>query len=358
MEVWPGTPYPLGATWDGAGTNFALFSEVAEQVELCLFNAGDADEDGETRIAITEVDGLVWHCYLPGVEPGQRYGYRVHGPYQPERGHRCNPAKLLLDPYGKALDGEVGWHQAVFSYQHGNPSVLNTDDSAPYMPRNVVINPYFDWGDDRPPRTPYHETLIYEAHVRGLTMRHPEVPAEERGSYAGLAHPAVIEHLTRLGVTAVELMPVHQFVSERALADRGLTNYWGYNTIAFLAPHNRYSSAAGPAAQVTEFKEMVKALHAAGIEVILDVVYNHTAEADHLGPTLSFRGIDNAAYYRLRSDQPQYYVDYTSCGNSLNARPPHALQLIMDLPPDWNMEMHPDGFRFDLASALARELHD
>ncbi len=265
---------------------------------------------------------------------------------------------MLLDPYGKAVDGDVRWHESLFSYRMRDHSALNTADSAAYMPRNVVIDPDFDWGGDRAPRTPYHETLIYEAHVRGLTLRHPRVPPELRGTYAGLAHPAVIEHLTRLGVTAVELMPVHQFVSERALADRGLTNYWGYNTIAFLAPHNRYSSATGPAAQVTEFKEMVKALHAAGIEVILDVVYNHTAEADHLGPTLSFRGIDNAAYYRLRSDQPQYYVDYTGCGNSLNARHPHALQLIMDSLRYWIMEMHADGFRFDLASALARELHD
>jgi isoamylase len=359
MEVWPGTPYPLGATWDGAGTNFALFSEVAEQVELCLFDGDDANGNSrETRIAVTEVDGLVWHCYLPGVEPGQRYGYRVHGPYQPERGHRCNPAKLLLDPYGKALEGQVTWHQAVYSYQHGNPSVLNTDDSAAYMPRNVVINPYFDWGDDRPPRTPYHETLIYEAHVRGLTMLHPDVPAEQRGSYAGLAHPAVIDHLTRLGVTAVELMPVHQSVPEPALVRRGLTNYWGYNTIAFLAPDNRYSSSGTPYGHVAEFKTAVKALHAAGIEVILDVVYNHTAEGGGLGPTLSFRGIDNAAYYQLASDDPQSYLDYTGCGNSLNVRNPHPLQLIMDSLRYWILDMHVDGFRFDLAAALARELHN
>ena len=359
MEVWPGTPYPLGATWDGAGTNFALFSEVAEQVELCLFDGDDANGDSrETRIAITEVDGLVWHCYLPGVEPGQRYGYRVHGPYQPEHGHRCNPSKLLLDPYGKALEGQVTWHQAVYSYQHGNPSVLNTDDSAAYMPRNVVINPYFDWGDDRPPRTPYHETLIYEAHVRGLTMLHPDVPAEQRGSYAALAHPAVIDHLTRLGVTAVELMPVHQSVPEPALVRRGLTNYWGYNTIAFLAPDNRYSSSGTPYGHVAEFKTAVKALHAAGIEVILDVVYNHTAEGGGLGPTLSFRGIDNAAYYQLASGDPQSYLDYTGCGNSLNVRNPHPLQLIMDSLRYWILDMHVDGFRFDLAAALARELHN
>jgi isoamylase len=359
MPVWPGTPYPLGATWDGAGTNFALFSEVAEQVELCLFDADPADgRERETRVAITEVDGLVWHCYLPDVEPGQRYAYRVHGPYQPERGHRCNPAKLLLDPYGKAVDGQVTWHQAVYSYQHDNPSALNSDDSAPYMPRNVVINPYFDWGDDRLPRTPYHETLIYEAHVRGLTVRHPGVPAGLRGSYAGLAHPAVIEHLTRLGVTAIELMPVHQCVPEPGLVGRGLTNYWGYNTIAFLAPDNRYAASGAPYGQVAEFKAMVKALHAAGIEVILDVVYNHTAEAGALGPTLCFRGIDNAAYYRLDPGNPQAYLDYTGCGNSLNVRNPHPLQLIMDSLRYWTLDMHVDGFRFDLAAALARELHD
>ena len=359
MQVWPGTPYPLGASWDGAGTNFALFSGVAEQVELCLFGPDPAGGgERETRVAVTEVDGLVWHCYLPAVEPGQRYGYRVHGPYQPERGHRCNPAKLLLDPYGKATCGEVTWDQALFSYQHGNPSERNTDDSARYMPRNVVINPYFDWGDDRPPRTPYHETLIYEAHVRGLTMRHPEVPSQQQGSYAGLAHPAVIEHLTRLGVTAVELMPVHQSVPESALVGRGLTNYWGYNTIAFLAPEGRYSSSGAPYGQVAEFKAMVKALHAAGIEVILDVVYNHTAEGGALGPTLSFRGIDNAAYYRLAPGDPQAYLDYTGCGNSLNVRNPQSLQLIMDSLRYWILDMHVDGFRFDLAAALARELHD
>jgi isoamylase len=359
MRVWPGTAYPLGATWDGAGTNFALFSEVADQVELCLFGEGAAGERSqETRVALTEVDGFVWHCYLPGVGPGQRYGYRVHGPYRPERGHRCNPAKLLLDPYGKAVEGEVSWDQAVYSYQHDDPSTLNADDSAPYMPRNVVTNPYFDWTDDRPPRTPYHETLIYEAHVRGLTLRHPGVPAEQRGTYAALAHPAVLEHLTRLGVTAVELMPVHQFVPEPGLARRGLTNYWGYNTIAFLAPHNRYSSSGTPDGQVAEFKAMVKALHEAGIEVILDVVYNHTAESGALGPTLSFRGIDNAAYYHLAPDNPQQYLDYTGCGNSLNVRHPHALQLIMDSLRYWILDMHVDGFRFDLAAALARELHD
>jgi glycogen operon protein len=356
MQIWPGTAYPLGATWDGSGTNFAIFSEVADKVELCLFDHGGAG--GEQRIELSEVDGFVWHCYLPGVGPGQRYGYRVHGPYEPQRGHRCNAAKLLLDPYGKAVDGQVRWHQALFSYQHGNPASMNTDDSAPFMPRNVVINPEFDWADDRHPRTPYHETVIYEAHVRGMTLRHPEIPARLRGSYAGLASPAIIEHLTRLGVTAIELMPVHQSVPEQGVTDRGLTNYWGYNTIAFLAPHNGYSSAAQPHGHVSEFKAMVKALHEAGIEVILDVVYNHTAESGALGPTLSFRGIDNAAYYRLADHDPQVYLDYTGCGNSLNVRHPHALQLIMDSLRYWILDMHVDGFRFDLASALARELHD
>jgi glycogen operon protein len=334
-----------------------LFSEAAEQVELCLLN-GDEPAHHETRIALTEVDAFVWHGYLPDVAPGQRYGYRVHGPYDPARGHRCNAAKLLLDPYGKAINGDVHWNEAVFSYRFADPSAINTVDSAPYMPANVVINPFFDWGDDRAPRTPYHETVIYEAHVRGLTLRHPDVPADQRGTYAGLAHPSVIEHLTRLGVTAVELMPVHQFVPEHNLQARGLTNYWGYNTIGFLAPHKAYSSSQQRGGQVGEFKAMVKALHAAGIEVILDVVYNHTAESDHRGPTLSFRGIDNAAYYRLRDDDPRYYVDYTGCGNSLNVRHPHALQLILDSLRYWILEMHVDGFRFDLASALARELHD
>jgi len=368
MRTWPGTPYPLGGTWDGWGTNFALFSEVAQSVQLCLFDesfdeSSDESEEGtgaltETRIDLTEVDGFVWHCYLPGIAPGQRYGYRVHGPHDPWRGLRCDASKLLLDPYGKAIEGHVTWDEALFDYQFDNPRRRNTADSAPHMPKNVVINPFFDWGNDRPPNIPYHETIIYEAHVRGLTLRHPEVPEHQRGTYAGLAHPAVIAHLQRIGVTAVELMPVHQFVSEHSLVTRGLSNYWGYNTIGFLAPHNAYSAAGQLGEQVGEFKSMVKALHEAGIEVILDVVYNHTAEGDHMGPTLSFRGIDNAAYYRLADSERWRYLDYTGCGNSLNARHPHALQLVMDSLRYWILEMHVDGFRFDLASALARELHD
>src|SRR5215467_7129405 len=354
MHVWPGAAYPLGATWDGSGTNFALFSEVADRVELCLFD----DTGAETRLELTEVDGFVWHCYLPGVGPGQRYAYRVTGPYDPSRGHRCNPAKLLLDPYGKAVDGSVRWDDALLGYQPGAPEQRSDTDSAPFMPRNVVINPYFDWTGDRQLRTPYHQTVIYEAHVRGLTMRHPQIPSELRGTYSGLASPPVIEHLTRLGITAIELMPVHESVPERELTDRGLTNYWGYNTIGFFAPHHGYSRSAEPHGQVAEFKSMVKALHAAGIEVILDVVYNHTAESGAAGPTLSFRGIDNAAYYRLDDTDPSVYLDYTGCGNSLNVRHPHALQLIMDSLRYWVVDMHVDGFRFDLAAALARELHE
>jgi glycogen operon protein len=353
-EVWPGEAYPLGATWDGSGTNFALFSEVAQRVELCLFN-----EDGdEERIELPEVDGFVWHGHLPGVGPGQLYGYRVHGPYEPANGNRCNPSKLLLDPYGKAFAGEVQWHPSLFSYEVPDPDKINTDDSAPYMPKNVVVNPFFDWGDDRAPRIPYHQTVIYEAHVKGLTKLHPGIPEAQRGTYAGLAHPAMIDHLLELGITAIELLPVHQNVSEHAFVARGLTNYWGYNTIGFLAPQNTYSSSGQHGEQVLEFKAMVRALHAAGIEVILDVVYNHTAEGDHLGPTLAYRGIDNASYYRLRDDDKRYHIDYTGCGNSLNVRSPHSLQLIMDSLRYWVLEMHVDGFRFDLASALARELHD
>ena len=361
MRIWPGMPYPLGATWDGWGTNFTLFSEVAERIELCLFEDSDDGEGklDETRVELTEVDGFVWHGYIPAISPGQRYGYRVHGPWDPIEGLRCNAQKLLLDPYAKAIQGAHFENDVLFADDRGfSRHRRSATDSAPFMPKSVVINPFFDWGDDRAPQIPYHETIIYEAHVRGLTLRHPDVPPPQRGTYAGLAHPAVIAHLQRLGVTAVELMPVHQFVAEQSLVALGLTNYWGYNTIGFLAPHNRYSSAGQRGEQVGEFKTMVKALHEAGIEVILDVVYNHSAEGDHMGPTLSFRGIDNAAYYRLRKEDPRHYLDYTGKGNSLNVRHPHSLQLIMDSLRYWILEMHVDGFRFDLAAALARELHD
>ncbi len=354
FEVWPGTPYPLGATFDGAGTNFALFSEVADAVELCLFDAAG----GETRIELTEREASVWHGYLPRIGPGQRYGFRVQGPYEPATGHRCNPAKLLLDPYAKAIEGEVDWHEALFSYRFGSPETLNSLDSAPHTMKSVVVNPYFDWQDDRLPRRPYHETVIYEAHVKGLTIAHPEVSEVVRGTYAGLASPAMIEHLQSLGVTAVELMPVHQFVHDSTLVQRGLRNHWGYNTIGYFAPHNAYSSAGQLGDQVLEFKAMVRALHRADIEVILDVVYNHTAEGNHLGPTLAFRGIDNAAYYRLVDNDPRYYMDTTGTGNSLLMRHPHVLQLIMDSLRYWVTEMHVDGFRFDLAATLARQFHE
>jgi glycogen operon protein len=354
IETWPGGPYPLGATYDGAGTNFAVFSEIADSVELCLFD----DEGAETRVELPEYDAFVWHGYLPDVGPGQRYGFRVHGPYDPGHGHRCNPNKLLLDPYAKAIEGQLDWDESLFGYRFGAPDERNDEDSAPHMMTSVVINPYFDWRNDRAPTTPYHESLIYETHVKGMTIQHPDIPERAQGTYAGLAHPVMIDHLTRLGVTAVELMPVHQFVTDSALHDKGLSNYWGYNTIGFLAPHNGYSSSGDRGEQVQEFKAMVRTLHEAGIEVILDVVYNHTAEGNHLGPTLSFRGLDNAAYYRLVDDNPAMYMDYTGTGNSLNARNPHALQLIMDSLRYWITEMHVDGFRFDLASVLARELHD
>jgi isoamylase len=352
--IWPGGSYPLGATYDGVGTNFALFSEVAERVDLCLFDSGGT----ETAISLHEMDGFVWHGYLPGIGPGQRYGYRVYGRYDPAAGQRCNPAKLLLDPYAKAVEGSVHWDQAVFAYPFGHPDQRNDTDSAPYVPRSVVINPFFSWDADRHPRIPYHETVIYEAHVRGLTKLHPDVPEALRGTYQGLSHPAVIEHLQRLGVTAVELMPVHQFVSDAILAERGLANYWGYNTIGFFAPHNGYSASGSRGEQVQEFKSMVRSLHQAGIEVILDVVYNHTAEGNHLGPTLSFRGIDNASYYRLVGDDPRFYMDTTGTGNSLLMRHPHVLQMIMDSLRYWILEMHVDGFRFDLAAALARQFHE
>ncbi|MDZ5619808.1 glycogen debranching protein GlgX [Nocardioides sp. HM23] len=359
METWPGSAYPLGATFDGSGTNFALFSEVAERVELCLVDVDDSGRRTEARVDLTEVDAYVWHGYLPEVQPGQCYGYRVHGPWDPAQGLRCNPNKLLLDPYAKATRGEIDWDQSLFGYDFDDPGSRNDADSLDRTMLGVVINPYFDWEGDRTLRTPYAETVIYEAHVKGMTATHPDVPENLRGTYAGLVQEPVIEHLQKLGVTAIELMPVHQFVHDDVLLKRGLRNYWGYNTIGFFAPHDGYAGHVGvPGQQVQEFKSMVKSFHQAGIEVILDVVYNHTAEGNHLGPTLSFKGIDNPAYYRLVDDDRQYYMDYTGTGNSLNAGSPHSLQLIMDSLRYWVTEMHVDGFRFDLASALAREFYD
>ena len=353
--VWPGRPYPLGATWDGAGVNFALFSEHAERVELCLF-----DELGRrevARVVLPEQTDQVWHGYLPEVRPGQLYGYRVHGPYEPQAGHRFNPHKLLLDPYAKSIVGQLKWSDAHYGYKIGarrEDLALDRRDNASGMPKCKVIDPAFTWGDDRPPNTPWHETVIYELHVKGFTKQHPGVAPALRGTYAGLATAPVIDHLKRLGVTAVELLPVHAFVDDRFLVEKGLRNYWGYNSIGYFAPDVRYAASG----KVQEFKTMVKTLHAHGIEVILDVVYNHTAEGNHLGPTLSFRGIDNKAYYRLVGHDPRYCMDYTGCGNTLNMMHPRVLQLIMDSLRYWVQEMHVDGFRFDLASALARELHE
>jgi glycogen operon protein len=357
MRTRPGHPYPLGATWDGAGVNFALFSENAEGVELCLFDDGDQ----ETRVRVRENTDQVWHIHLPEVRPGQRYGYRVHGPYDPSAGHRFNPAKLLLDPYARAVDSTVRWSDTLFGYPIGHPDAdLARDDrdGAGSMPKSVVVDPAFTWGDDRPLRMPVNESVIYEVHVKGFTARHPDVPKALRGTYAGLASPAAIDYLRSLGVTAVELLPIHQFIADKVLVDRGLTNYWGYNSIGFFAPDVRYASDGTLGQQIVEFKTMVRTLHEAGIEVILDVVYNHTAEGNQLGPTLCFRGIDNAAYYRLVPNDRRYYMDYTGCGNTLNMTHPRTLQLIMDSLRYWVTEMHVDGFRFDLASALARELHD
>jgi glycogen operon protein len=355
MEIWPGKSYPLGATYDGVGTNFSVFSEAAERVEICFFD----EEGAETRVDLPEVTGFCWHGYFPYREPGQRYGFRAHGPWSPEQGHRFNGSKLLIDPYAKSIEGNVKWNEALFTYRFLEPGgPPNEDDSAPYVPRSVVINPFFDWGNDRPPAVPLHETMIYEIHVKGFTKRFPEIPPEIRGTYAGLAHPASIEYLSRLGIRAVELMPVHQFIHDSSLVERGLRNYWGYNSIGYFAPHNDYASRGELGQQVQEFKGMVRSLHEAGIEVILDVVYNHTAEGNHLGPQLCFKGIDNLAYYRLVEGDLQYYMDYTGTGNSLNMRHPHVLQLIMDSLRYWILDMHVDGFRFDLAATLARELRD
>jgi isoamylase len=354
QEIWRGKAYPLGATYDGSGTNFAVFSEVAERVELCLFG----DDGAETRVVLPEVDGFIWHGFMPGIEPGQRYGYRVYGPYDPHAGLRCNPNKLLLDPYAKAIGGTFDWNQSLFGYTFGDEDSRNDDDSSASMPKSVVINPFFDWGVDHPPNHEYADTVIYEAHVKGLTQTHPDIPEQIRGTYSAVAHPVIVDHLKSLGVTAIELMPVHHFANDSTLIDKGLSNYWGYNTIGFFAPDPKYSSSATPGGQVQEFKAMVRALHEADIEVILDVVYNHTAEGNHKGPTLSMRGIDNAAYYRLVDDDKRYYMDYTGTGNSLNVGHPHSLQLIMDSLRYWVTEMHVDGFRFDLASTLAREFYD
>ncbi len=354
MHTWPGSAFPLGATPSAEGTNFALFSEIAEKVELCLFD----DDHVETRIPLVEVDAYIWHTFVPGIRPGQLYGYRVHGVYDPATGRRADPSKLLLDPYAKATSGEIDWDPSLFSYSFDDPDTQNTDDSAPHMMLGVVVDGEFDWSGDVRPGIPYNRTVIYESHVKGLTRLHPDVPEHQRGTYSAVAHPSVIAHLTSLGVTAIELMPVHQFVNDSTLQEKGLSNYWGYNTIGFFAPHAAYASGGDRGEQVDEFKSMVRALHEAGIEVILDVVYNHTAEGNHLGPTLSFRGIDNAAYYRLVDDDPQFYMDYTGTGNSLNVRHPHSLQLIMDSLRYWVTEMHVDGFRFDLAATLAREFFD
>ena len=360
MRIWPGSPYPLGATWDGEGVNFALFSENATAVELCLFGRPDSPQETH-RIRIEECSDFVWHVYLPEIRPGQLYGYRVHGLYEPEVGLRFNPAKVLIDPYAKAIAGNIDWSDALFGYRIGDPKAdlsLDDRDNAGFIPKCVVVDQAFTWGGDQLLRTAWDRTVIYEVHVHGYTARHPDVPKHLRGTYAGLATPEVIEHLQQVGVTAVELLPVHHFIRDHHLIERGLTNYWGYNSIGFFAPDIRYATSSDRAHHVWEFKTMVKALHNAGIEVILDVVYNHTGEGNHLGPTLSFRGIDNASYYRLVPDHPRFYQDYTGSGNTLNVRHPRILQLIMDSLRYWVLEMHVDGFRFDLASTLARELHD
>ena len=357
MHIRPGSMYPLGASYDGAGVNFALFSQVAQKVELCLFD----EEDRETRVEMTEQNSYVWHNYLPGIQPGQRYGYRVYGPYDPAKGLRCNPNKLLLDPYAKAIEGNIDGDESLYSYWFKSPedvTSMNTLDSAPHTMKSAVVNPYFDWGNDQHPNISYHDSVIYEAHVRGMTNLNLDVPPDIRGTYAGLAYPSVIEYLRKLGVTAIELMPIHQFVNDSFLQEKGLSNYWGYNTIGFFAPHNAYSSSGQRGEQVNEFKSMVKAYHRAGMEVILDVVYNHTAEGNNLGPTLSFKGIDNGAYYRLVDNDRRHYFDTTGTGNSLLMRSPHALQLITDSLRYWVTEMHVDGFRFDLAATLARQFQE
>ena len=358
--VHPGKPFPLGATWDGEGINFALFAENATAVDLCLFDSTE-DTIETVRITVKERSHHVWHVYVPDILPGQLYGYRVDGPFDPEQGHRFNVNKVLIDPYAKAIAGTIKWHNSLFGYEMGHPDLdasYSHEDSAPYIPKSVVIDPSFDWEGDKSPGYPYYKSIIYETHVKGFTQLHPEIPAEIRGTYSGIAHPATINYLKELGITAIELMPVHHFVNDSILQDKGLTNYWGYNTIGFFAPDVRYSSSGVLGGQVDEFKRMVKALHKANIEVILDVVYNHTGEGNQMGPTLSFKGIDNVAYYRLVEDDKRFYFDYTGTGNTLNANLPSVLRLIMDSLRYWILEMHVDGFRFDLASTLARELHE
>ncbi len=361
LRVWPGKPYPLGATWDGAGVNFTLFSENATKVELCLFDSADAKQASKC-ITLPDCTDRVWHGYLPDIEPGQLYGYRVHGPYDPKNGHRFNPSKVLLDPYAKAIGRDIVWDDSLFAYKMGDGGdedlVMDDRNNAAFCPLAAVLDTAFTWGDDRAPRIPWHKTLIYEVHVRGLTMVHPDVPEKYRGTYGGLATEPIIEHLKSLGVTAVELLPVHYHSNDRHLTENGKTNYWGYNTLGFFAPHVEYASKNSAWKSVQEFKRMVRALHSANIEVILDVVYNHTAEGNHMGPSLSWKGIDNASYYRLMEDDHRYYMDYSGCGNGFNMTSPRVLQMIMDSLRYWVTEMHVDGFRFDLASALARELHE
>jgi glycogen operon protein len=359
IATYPGAPYPLGATWDGEGVNFALYAENATRVDLCLFD--EPKDSGETAsVRLADRSNHVWHVYLPGIKPGQLYGYRIDGPFEPLEGHRFNRNKVLIDPYAKAIAGTISWHDSLFGYEMGHPDGdlnFSETDSSPYIPKSVVVDGQFDWEGDKPLKTPYNKTIIYETHVKGFTKLHPEIPEECRGTYKGMGHPATIKYLQELGITAVELMPVHHFITDKHLADKGLTNYWGYNTIGYFAPDVRYAASGIRGEQVREFKEMVKSLHKAGIEVILDVVYNHTGEGNHLGPTLSFRGIDNASYYRLTEDK-RYYMDYTGTGNTLNARLPSVLRLIMDSLRYWVLDMHIDGFRFDLAATLARELHE
>jgi isoamylase len=356
IDVYPGSPYPLGANWDGEGVNFAIFAGHADAVELCLYDSDCLQES--KRIKLTERTSEVWHVYVPGAGPGQCYGYRVYGPFEPENGNRYNPNKLLIDPYAKAISGAVVWHDSLFGYQIGEDDLSFSEiDSAPFVPKSVVIDPTYDWENVVAPNTPYHHTVIYEAHVKGMSQLHPEIPEEIRGSYAAIGHPVMIGYLRSLNITAIELMPVHQFINDRHLVERGLSNYWGYNSIGFFAPDSKYSSSGVHGGQVKEFKDMVKALHRAGIEVIIDVVYNHTAEGNHMGPTLCFKGIDNAEYYRLTDDK-RYYMDYTGTGNTLNAHFPSVLRLMMDSLRYWVLEMHVDGFRFDLASTLARGLND